>query len=80
MLTLIKNLGLEQHLTHDRPTVEEEEDPEDSGKGATTKNQQAIWFGNDGLFTSWLLGIIYEDILAVLESIDKMLISSLDLS
>lgn len=68
VLPLVRTLGLEEHITKEAPAIKAStEKSEDS----TGDSQSSTWINNDGLLTSWLLGIIAEDVLASLEGIDS---------
>lgn len=67
ILPLIRTMGIEKHLTDDKPPEEHIAD----GKGEQLVNPRFnTWKNNDGLLTSWLLGTITEDVLSMIESSD----------
>lgn len=67
VVPLVRSLGIEHHLLNDNPPNSKIVDKE----GTNTINPQYLtWLTNDGLLTSWLLGIISEKVLAMIEGLE----------
>lgn len=66
MLPLVRGLGLTHHLTEDSKS--KEYDVDDDGKQISNP-QYHILLNNNGLLTSWSLGIITEEVLVMIDEV-----------
>lgn len=67
VLPLVRSLGIEHHLHND--TAPDSTTTDKEGK-VTLNPLYNTWLTNDGLLTSWLLGIITEEVLAMIEGLE----------
>ena len=67
VLPLVRSLGLVHHLSENRHTSEEIMDTETK---ETHDQSIETWFHNDGLLTSWLLGLMTEEVMLLLDGIE----------
>lgn len=68
ILPLIRNMGIEAHLQNHCPP---EEELTDTTRKISPNPKYQEWMNNDGLLTSWLLGTISEERLAMLDGTDN---------
>lgn len=64
VLPLIKSMGIEHHLTKEDAPEKEICDKDGS---STINPAHNVWTTNDGLLTSWLLDIISQDVMSMVE-------------
>lgn len=69
VLPLVRSLGIENHLTENKPPEKEIKDKDGE---ATLNPSYVTWINNDGLLTSWLLGIISEEVLSMIEGMESV--------